>query len=577
MSALFTLIYATHANGTHHKLALDALRHLDRPDAEAWRRVFLKHVVVFLEGSKAPDNEFKDFKNHVLHVRDNYWGGAPDKVQNWYIHTVDALRDGDWARATYAAGVLSHYYTDPIHPFHTQQSQAENNIHRAAEWSINRSYNDLRKQAEAAHAGLVVRAPDGETWLKELVCQGAEKSNANYETLIAHYDIHRGVVDPPAGLDALSRAMVAELIMYASKGFAVILDRAIADSGAQAPDVSLSIDMVLATLKAPLKWVTKKIDDAETRRLVERMYDELKATGRVEVNLPEDDRRVRDLYAKEVLAPRAAGQAAARAAKLPSKPAAPKATSVKPAAQPPAANARDATSSANANRTVVAPVAETRPAAAPAAASVPSGASGRTHDTPVPVVAVKPTVTSVPSAGPAVAPARDLVTPRTMSKSAPAPTPLAKESLSSLSRPPRVYLAEIDDVEAAPSIGPKMAERLAAAGIKTVADLLQSDPDAAVAVLGDRRITAETIRDWQDQAQLVMSVPGLRGTHAQLLVGAGFRTAAALAATDPSTLSSEVLEFAITDEGARVLRSGDTPDLEAITRWIESARLAIAA
>ena len=83
MSALFRIIYAAHANGTHHKLALDALNHMQRPDAEAWRRVILKNVERYLEGSKAPDNTFKDFKNHVLHVGENYWGGAPEKVVEW--------------------------------------------------------------------------------------------------------------------------------------------------------------------------------------------------------------------------------------------------------------------------------------------------------------------------------------------------------------------------------------------------------------------------------------------------------------------------------------------------------------
>ena len=41
--------------------------------------------------------------------------------------------------------MLSHYYTDPIHPFHTAQTDAENAIHRACEWSINRSYDELAK------------------------------------------------------------------------------------------------------------------------------------------------------------------------------------------------------------------------------------------------------------------------------------------------------------------------------------------------------------------------------------------------------------------------------------------------
>ena len=77
MNLLFKVVYAAHANGTHHKLALDALRYLECDQGDAWRAVFLKHVEAYLDGAKAPDKEFKDFKNHVLHVRDNYWGEWP--------------------------------------------------------------------------------------------------------------------------------------------------------------------------------------------------------------------------------------------------------------------------------------------------------------------------------------------------------------------------------------------------------------------------------------------------------------------------------------------------------------------
>ena len=77
MHLLFRIVYAAHANGTHHKLALDALRFLRAADGEQWQRLFLKNARLYLDGSKAPDTEFKDFKNHVLHVRDGLWGGAP--------------------------------------------------------------------------------------------------------------------------------------------------------------------------------------------------------------------------------------------------------------------------------------------------------------------------------------------------------------------------------------------------------------------------------------------------------------------------------------------------------------------
>jgi hypothetical protein len=177
MSLLYRIIYAAHANGTHHKLALDALMKLEHPQAEAWRNVMLKHVTLLLDGSKDPDNVFKDFKNHVLHVKDGYWGGAPEKVQNWYQHLVAALKEQNWSEAAYAAGVLSHYYTDPIHPFHTGQTAAENNIHRAVEWSINRSYDALKGIADAEHAEIDVPIPQGADWLKEMTCDGAEFSH----------------------------------------------------------------------------------------------------------------------------------------------------------------------------------------------------------------------------------------------------------------------------------------------------------------------------------------------------------------------------------------------------------------
>ena len=148
MNLLFRIVYAAHATGTHHKLALDALRHLQCMDADLWQRLFLAHAKLYLEGSKAPDNEFKDFKNHVLHTRDGYWGGAPEKVRSWYQHLVEALAQQDWQTAVYCAGVLSHYYTDPLQPLHTAQSEAENNIHRAVEWSISKAYDELARQGE---------------------------------------------------------------------------------------------------------------------------------------------------------------------------------------------------------------------------------------------------------------------------------------------------------------------------------------------------------------------------------------------------------------------------------------------
>ena len=71
-----------------------------------------------------------------------------------------------------------------------------------------------------------------------------------------------------------------------------------------APDVSLAAATLLAVAQVPFKLIARRIADKEERRLVERMYDELLATGTVEKHLAEDDRTVRELHAAEVLAKR---------------------------------------------------------------------------------------------------------------------------------------------------------------------------------------------------------------------------------------------------------------------------------
>jgi Domain of unknown function (DUF4332) len=536
MNLLFRIVYAAHASGTHHKLALDALRHLEGMDVDMWQRLFLQHAKLYLEGSKAPDNEFKDFKNHVLHTRDGYWGGAPEKVRSWYNHLVEALAQQDWPTAVYCAGVLSHYYTDPLQPLHTAQSEAENNIHRAVEWSISKAYDELRALGEVEFPNIDVDLPPGPNWLAQLVCQGAEKANGQYEKLIAHYDIQRGVIDPPAGLDRVARRLIAELIRYATLSFAAVLGRAIEESNSHAPDVSLTAATLIAVGQVPFKLIARRIADKEERRLVERMYDELLATGTVEKHLSEDDRTVRELHAQEVLA------------KRPPQAQVSKVFPFKPREQ------------------VVTRVAQKRAASSPSGSNVvalrasqlPAGDEDRT-DT------VAASASPRPKAGLTERLERVTVAPPRAPKPETRPaTVLAPE--------PRYHLTLDSDVVDGPSIGPKTVERLAPHGIRTIRDLMRAEPVALAVLVDTRHITPEAIADWQDQARLVCTVPGLRGTHAQLLVGAGYRSGDAIAAADADKLCADVLAFAASKDGQRVLRNGDAPDLEKIKGWLEAAQ-----
>ena len=296
MSLLYRILYAAHANGTHHKLALHGLRLMQGAEAEAWRRLFLSEAEALLEGSKAPDKVFKDFQNHCLHVSEDPakpdWGGATRAAEEWYGETVKALARGDWSEAAYAAGVLSHYYTDPLMPFHTGSSEAESVIHRAAEWSVSKSFETLWAAAAPADPP----TSGFETgWVAALVREGAVASHEHYQTLIDHYDFAVGAKEPEKGFDATANKALSALLAQAAVGFARLLERACIESGAKAPAVDLTVQTVVAGLKIPVKWVLNKMEDAADRAEVERIYTEYRDTGAVEVNLPQENRVVRRL------------------------------------------------------------------------------------------------------------------------------------------------------------------------------------------------------------------------------------------------------------------------------------------
>lgn len=104
------------------------------------------------------------------------------------------------------------------------QSEAENNIHRAAEWSITKSYDQLREIFEKRSEFPDVEPPSGDDWLESMIAQGAELSHRHYNALIERYDFAKGRRDPPRGLDQVSREFLAQLVGYAAVSFARVLE-----------------------------------------------------------------------------------------------------------------------------------------------------------------------------------------------------------------------------------------------------------------------------------------------------------------------------------------------------------------
>lgn len=301
MCLLFRVLRAWKARGTHHKLALDALPLLTCANAERWQHVCLLHIEPFLAGAKAPDDQFKDFRNHVYHVREGGWGGAPGAAIAWYAKTVVAAQARRWSEFAFNAGVLSHYLTDPAMPFHTGQSEAEGAVHRAIEWSANKAFEELLTILQTDLGGYPDwPLPDSEHWLEDTVHAVATEANPHYDVLIDHYDLKRGVKDPIAGLDQELKDRLARQIGLATVVVARVLSRAVDEAGVTPPVVPVSLLGVLAQLTVPIFFVTQQLQSESDRKLVAAMYREYQQTGKVVENLPADDREVRRLHAEEV-------------------------------------------------------------------------------------------------------------------------------------------------------------------------------------------------------------------------------------------------------------------------------------
>ncbi len=302
MSLLLRVVFASACRNTHHKLAIDALRQLRHPSHELWRNLFLKHFESYLLGSKVPDDQFKDFKNHVLHVRENYWGGAVTTSRLWFDRLVMALRSQQWRDAVFAAGVLSHYVTDPHMPLHTAQSEHEGSVHRPLEWSIACSYDELKSLLEKSLGGYPELVVSTQTdWLEDLIRKGADFANTHYESAIDHYDVGRGVKNPLAGLDLELKQRMAQCLGRAVVAWARVLDRSFELARVAPPAVELTMETAGALLKIPVRYALRMVENEQERAVVQKIYREFQEQGKVVERLPEDEKMVRRLHAQQVL------------------------------------------------------------------------------------------------------------------------------------------------------------------------------------------------------------------------------------------------------------------------------------
>jgi hypothetical protein len=158
---------------------------------------------------------------------------------------------------------------------------------------------------------------------------------------------------------------------------------------------------------------------------------------------------------------------------------------------------------------------------------------------------------------------------RRVESSQPATMPIAAKRVPR--EPLRFLLARSSPVVEAPSIGATAAECLAKVGIRTVADLLNANPESTAEETGEPRITAAVITRWQSEARLACRIPELRCSGAQLLVASGLTEPEQVAAANAAELFAKVRDLCRSPKGKQMLRDGKAPSKERIAQWIRHA------
>lgn len=299
---LHQLIHSWRCATLSQKLAVDALGQLRAPSALAWRDLFVAEIDHYLEGANAPSEKFLDYRNHVLLVRHNYWGGAIVAVDQWYRRTVRALESQAWPDAAYSAGVLSHYFTAVFQPLHTDLCETAPIVHRAFERSLHRSYEQLAALRQDELGGWPeVSLPQGVDWLQNTVRHSAEQSHSHYQVVLDHYDLASGIIEPWRGLDSELRKRMAGTLGQAVVSLARILDAAIAEADLAPPIVGLNIATWIEFASLPQRWISLWLAERRERAQLDALYEEYKTTGKVVAHLADDERAIRRMVAEEVL------------------------------------------------------------------------------------------------------------------------------------------------------------------------------------------------------------------------------------------------------------------------------------
>ena len=308
MNALLWILRHGHCHNTHHRFALDAIELVQTEPGKRLAKLLLRYHRRYLVGSTDPDTRICDYHNQVIHVEEGFWGGATRVAHQWYNRLQRRLETGRYAEAAQAAGILSHYFTDPLQPLHTGTTEREALVHRPMERSIYHSYDAIRQIWDDNELRIVFQLRSGPGWLDEAMKQGAVYAHQKYNLLVSSYRFDEGIADPPAGLDPASRAALAEMFGLAITGWARVIERVAAEIETvmqrPLPNFSVTIPTMTAAFWAPRRRWRGRVLSCLERAKIAALAREYRRKGRLEKHLPHEvdvKRRVIQVHREEIV------------------------------------------------------------------------------------------------------------------------------------------------------------------------------------------------------------------------------------------------------------------------------------
>jgi hypothetical protein len=140
----------------------------------SWYEAYEYYAPEVLAGCTTPDQVFQDWDNH-LYYPETGEHNAPTAAARWFNFTRDNFTSGNWEAGFFAVGVMTHYFSDPCIPVHTDEY-----------WPGHAGYES---DINAHLADLVLDTPSEEiiSNVSQFVIDCATYSHQYYDTVYAAY------------------------------------------------------------------------------------------------------------------------------------------------------------------------------------------------------------------------------------------------------------------------------------------------------------------------------------------------------------------------------------------------------